>query len=312
MPYDWAQQYETHSCMSFLTSILSRVSDNVRGAMAFGVGAACLVSNDTMVKLASADLPIGQLIFVRGLFAVGLVVAVCAWMGVLKDYRRMAERPVMGRAIVNTFAMFAYIAALIHLPIANVSAITQAIPLAITAASALILKEVVGIRRWTAIAVGFAGVLIIIRPGSGDFNLYAFCALLAVAFVTIRDLLTRTANSETLSILITLASAIAVLIASGVYSLFETWAPIDARTMLMLAAAAAFLMMGIQMLIVGVRSGDLSVIVPFRYLLVVWAMLSGFLVWGEFPDGWALAGIALVVGSGIYTVRREALLKRGS
>ena len=109
--------------------------------------------------------------------------------------------------------------------------------------------------------------------------------------------------------MITLASAIAVLIAAGVYSLFEDWAPIDAKTMIMLAAAAAFLMLGIQMLIVGVRTGELSVVVPFRYLLVVWAMLSGYLVWGEFPDSWALAGIALVVGSGIYTVRREAMLK---
>ncbi len=288
----------------------SSPANNLRGALAFAFGAACLVANDTMVKLASADLPIGQLIFVRGWFAVGFVLAACAWMGVLGQYRRMAERPVMGRAIVNTFAMFAYIAALIHLPIANVSAITQAIPLAITAASALFLREAVGRRRWTAIAVGFVGVLIIIRPGAAGFNIWAGCALLAVAFVTIRDLLTRTANTDTPSVLITLASGMAVLVASGIYSMFEVWAPINGKTLLMLAAAGALIMLGIQMMIVGVRSGEISVVVPFRYLLVVWAMLSGYLVWGEFPDGWALAGIALVVGSGIYTVRREARLNR--
>ncbi|NNF78685.1 MAG: DMT family transporter [Rhizobiales bacterium] len=284
-------------------------SRNLRGAGAFGIGTACLVANDTIVKLASVDLPIGQLIFVRGCFAVGLVLAVCAWMGVLGQYKRMAEPAVVGRAVVNTFAMFAYIAALIHMPIANVSAITQAIPLALTAASAVILGEKVRARRWSAVAVGFLGVLIIIRPGTGAFNLFAFSALLAVVFVTARDLLTRSTNTNTPSILITLASALAVMFASGAYSLFESWAPLETRTLVMLAVAAAFLMLGIHMLIVGVRIAELSVVVPFRYLLVVWAMLSGYLVWGEFPDSWALFGIALIVGSGIYTVRREASLK---
>ena len=283
---------------------------NLKGALAFALGAACLVSNDTMVKLASTDLPIGQLIFVRSWFAVAFVLVVCAGMGALAQYRRMMEPPVIGRAVVNTFAMFAYVAALIHMPIANVSAITQAIPLAITAASAVLLSEKVRMRRWSAIAVGFLGVLIIIRPGSGDFNIYALSALAAVVFVTARDLLTRVTSSDTPSIIITLTSAIAVMVVSGVYSSFETWAPLDGRTLIMLAAAAAFLMLGIHLLIVGVRSGELSVVVPFRYMLVVWAMLSGYLVWGEFPDALALCGIALVVGSGIYTVRREASLKR--
>ncbi len=282
---------------------------NLHGAAAFALGTAALVANDTIVKLASVDMPIGQLIFARAWFAEGFVFLVCAFMGVLQQYKRMAEPAVLGRAVVNTFAMFAYVAALIHMPIANVSAITQAIPLSLTAASALILGEKVRARRWTAVAIGFLGVLIVIRPGTGEFNIFAFSALLAVVFVTARDLLTRSTNTDTPSILITLASALAVLFASGVYSLFETWAPLDTYTLMMLAVAAAFLMLGIHMLIVGVRIAELSMVVPFRYLLVVWAMLSGYLVWGEFPDHWALCGIALIVGSGIYTVRREASLK---
>lgn len=252
---------------------------NLHGAGAYALGTACLVANDTIVKLASVDLPIGQLIFVRSWFAVCLVLAVCAWTGVLGQCRRMAEPAVLGRAVMNTFSMFAYIIALIHMPIANVSAITQAIPLALTAASALILGEKVGARRWSAVVVGFLGVLIIIRPGTGAFNLFALSALLAVVFVTARDLLTRSVNTGTPSILITLASALAVLVASGAYSLFETWAPLEIRALLMLAVAAGFIMLGIHMLIVGVRIAELSVVVPFRYLLVVWAMLSGYMVW---------------------------------
>lgn len=282
---------------------------NLHGAAAFAIATACLVTSDTIVKLNSVEMPIGQLIFVRGVFAVAFGVLACAGMGVLDQYRRMAEPAVAGRAVLNTFSMVAYIAALIHMPIANVSAITQAIPLSLTAASALILREKVGIRRWSAVAVGFLGVLIIVRPGSEAFNVYAFCALLAVVFVTARDLMTRSANTSTPSILITLASALAVTAAAGVYSLFETWTPLEGVHLVMLAAAAAFLMLGIHLLIVGVRIAELSVVVPFRYLLVVWAMLSGYLVWGEFPDAWALLGIALIVASGIYTVRREARVK---
>ena len=296
--------------MSALSDTGARSTRNLQGAGAFILGTACLVANDTIVKLSSAQLPIGQLIFVRGVFAVMFVVAACAWMGVLGQYKRMAEPHVLGRAVVNMLSMVAYIAALIHMPIANVSAITQAIPLSLTAASAVILKEKVGVRRWTAVAIGFVGVLIIIRPGSSAFNVFAFSALLAVVFVTARDLLTRSANSDTPSIIITMASALVVTVASGAYSLTETWAPLDGMTLALLAAAAAFIMIGIHLLIVGVRIAELAVVVPFRYLLVVWAMLSGYLVWGEFPDFWALCGIALIVGSGIYTVRREASLKR--
>lgn len=283
---------------------------NLHGAAAFAVATACLVTSDTIVKLNSVEMPIGQLIFVRGVFAVAFCAVACVWMGVLDQYKRMSEPAVAGRAVLNTFSMVAYIAALIHMPIANVSAITQAIPLALTAASALILGEKVGVRRWSAVTVGFVGVLIIVRPGSEAFNIYAFSALLAVVFVAARDLMTRSANTSTPSILITLASAITVTVAAGVYSLFETWAPLNAGNLSMLAAAAAFLMLGVHLLIVGVRIAELSVVVPFRYLLVVWAMLSGYLVWGEFPDHWALVGIALIVGSGIYTVRREARLKQ--
>ncbi|MEM7427819.1 MAG: DMT family transporter, partial [Pseudomonadota bacterium] len=127
-----------------------------------------------------------------------------------------------------------------------------------------------------------------------------------------RDLITKSVSADVPSIMITLASSIAVLIFAGAWSATEIWAPITAGSVAVLCLSAAFLSAGIHLLIVGVRTGELSVVAPFRYLLVVWAMISGYLVWDELPDGWALMGIALVVGSGIYTIRREARLGRAS
>lgn len=286
------------------------LSANLRGALCFIFGTAFLVTNDTLVKLQSAEMPIGQLIFVRGWFAVAFTLLACWWLGVLDHLKDLANRAVMARAGVNAVSMFTYMAALIHMPIANVATIMQVIPLALTAASALLLAERVGVRRWTAVAVGFIGVLIVIRPGPEGFNVWALSALLTVGLVVTRDLITRSVSAGIPSILITLASSIAVLVSAGVYSAAEEWAPLTLSNVSVLVASAGFLTIGIHLLIVAVRIGELSVVVPFRYLLVVWAMISGYLVWDELPDGWALFGIALVVGSGIYTVRREAKVRK--
>ncbi|MEM7429275.1 MAG: EamA family transporter, partial [Pseudomonadota bacterium] len=171
-----------------MTPPVAELPSNLRGALCFVFGTALLVTNDTLVKLLSAEMPIGQLIFVRGWFAVGFTLAACWWLGVLGRWRGLGDKAVLARAGVNTFSMFTYMAALIHMPIANVAAITQAIPLALTAASALLLAERVGPRRWTAVAIGFAGVLFVIRPGGQNFNVWALSALLTVALIVVRDL----------------------------------------------------------------------------------------------------------------------------
>jgi drug/metabolite transporter (DMT)-like permease len=284
-------------------------SGNLRAAATFVGGTACLIVNDVLVKLAGSGLPIGQLIFVRGLFAILLVYAVCVVAGVHKQAARMSEPMVMGRAIVNMLAMFAYISALLNMPIANVSAIMQIVPLTLTVLAAILLKEKVGIRRWAAIAVGFFGVLLVVKPGAGGFNFYASIALIGVLLVTVRDLLTRMANSGIPSLLITLATAVAVTVGSGIVSMFEIWQPLDLMTIAMLAIAAAFLMAGIHLIVVATRTGELSVIAPFRYSFILWALLAGYFIWGEFPDNWAIAGIALITASGAYTLHRETLTR---
>ncbi|MGI9483084.1 MAG: DMT family transporter [Hyphomicrobiales bacterium] len=285
------------------------LSGNVKGAIAFVGGTASLIINDTLVKIAGTGLPLGQLIFVRGLFAVAFVYAVVIYSGLGKQMGQMKQPIVISRSVVNMFAMFAYISTLLNMPIANVSAIMQTVPLALTAAAAIVLGEQVGIRRWMAIIVGLAGVLLVVKPGAGDFNIYVLTASAAVFLVTLRDLLTRMTKSDVPSLIITLATAIAVTVGSGVLTLFEDWQPMTAGTVLTLAAAAAFLMLGLHLIVVAVRAGELSVIAPFRYFFIIWALLAGYLVWGEFPDSYAISGIVLITVAGAYTMWRETRVR---
>ncbi|MGI9370933.1 MAG: DMT family transporter, partial [Hyphomicrobiales bacterium] len=159
---------------------------------------------------------------------------------------------------------------------------------------------------WLAISLGLCGALLIVKPGAGSLNPYMLVALVAVFLVAARDLLTRMTRSDMPSLLITLATAIAVLVGSGVVSLFETWQPISWQTIAILATAAAFLMGGMHLMVIATRVGELSVTAPFRYCFILWALFTGYIFWGELPDHYGFAGIALITLSGIYALKREA------
>lgn len=192
------------------------------------------------------------------------------------------------------------------LPLANVSAVLQALPLAVTMGAALFLAEPVGWRRWLAILSGFGGVMIIIRPGFEGFNAYALLALVTVTFCAVRDLATRRIPDEIPSLLVSVTTAIAVTIGGGVLIVpFGGWTPVEAGEVGLLFAAAVLLLFGYQFIIMSMREGDISFVAPFRYTALLWAILLGFLIFGDVPDAAMIAGSMIVVGSGLYTLYRE-------
>src|SRR5262249_16851238 len=147
--------------------------------------------NDALLKLVSTKLPLGEILFFRGVFATLLMSALLVGFGLHRQLADLLAWPVFWRTVAEIAAAFLYILALIHMPIATINAMLEVVPLGITAAGALFLGETVGWRRWTAIAVGFAGVLIIVRPGLGGFDLWAMLALGSMLFITLRDMSTR-------------------------------------------------------------------------------------------------------------------------
>jgi drug/metabolite transporter (DMT)-like permease len=238
---------------------------NRRGILAMAAGMASFVTNDSLVKYVSQSLPAAELIFLRGVFATVLLLAICAGMGVLPLLPRLADRKVLLRAAFDSFATVTYLVSLFHLPIGNATAINMATPLFITLFAVVAFHEKVGPARWLAIATGFTGVLLVVQPAGAAFNAYALLCLGGTLLHASRDLMTRMIDRSIPSILITLSTATAVTLLSAVWSLFSEWHAPNARQLALLAAASVFLSGGYFLLTVSMRAGEMSVIAPFRY-----------------------------------------------
>lgn len=282
------------------------LSENARGALYMAGSMAAFTLNDTAMKAVTQSLPLFQAIFLRGvlvtlgLWALGHALGALRWHLPRRDRIAIAIRSVAELGATATF-----LAALVHMPLANLSAILQALPLAVTLAAAVFLKETIGWRRMSAILVGFAGVLIIIRPGPDGFEIWSLLGLASVGFVVVRDLSTRFLSREVPSVNVAIWAAAAVMAMGGIVTAGQGWQPMTGHELLLVATAAFFLLFGYMFSVMVMRVGDISVIAPFRYTALLWAILLGWLFFGNFPDGLTLLGAALVVASGIFTLWRE-------
>jgi drug/metabolite transporter (DMT)-like permease len=278
---------------------------NRRGILAMAAGMACFIANDTLVKYVSQTLPAAQLIFIRGVFATALVLAIAHGTGATRQLAPLRDKRVVIRALLDALATFVYLVSLFHMPIANATAINMATPLFITLFAIVAFGERVGPGRWLAIATGFAGVLLVVQPSGAAFNAYSVLCLGGTLLHASRDLMTRTISRRIPSLLITLSTAIAVTSLSGAWSLFVAWKPMDAVHLLQLAGAGVFLSGGYYLLTVSMRAGEMSVVAPFRYTGLLFALFFGYVVWGDVPNALAWGGIALLVAAGLYVLHSE-------
>ena len=287
------------------------LSDNARGALMMAASMAAFTLNDTLMKLVSADLPLFQAMFLRGVLTT-LAFLLIAWrMGALAVTVGARDRGlIVWRVLAEAGAAFFFLTALFNMPLANVTAILQALPLTITLAAALFLGERVGWRRLMAIAVGFVGVMLIVRPDADGFDRFAIMALIAVGFVTLRDLLTRRMSASVPSMTVALATAGGVTLFALIGGLAEDWARPSSANLLALSGATVFIIGAYLLSVMAVRVGELGFVSPFRYTGLIWALVLGLVVFGDWPDGVTLAGAALVVATGLFTLYREHRLAR--
>jgi drug/metabolite transporter (DMT)-like permease len=284
--------------------------NNRRGIVAMLLAMSFFIANDSLLKLASATLPPGQIMAVRGFFATAIALSIVAGTGQLKSLTKLASPFGMLRGCLEAVVAFLLISSLPHLPIAIITAIVQSTPLIMTLAMVMLGLERVRWRRWSAIVVGFLGVLVIVRPGPAGLNIYAFLALAAAVLVAGRDLATRFVPADVPSTVVALASTAAVGIAGVLVGFGETWPPLGTRELSYILGAAVLVTLGNLFNIIAFRDTDVSVVAPFRYSVILWAILSGLVIFGELPDPTAFVGIALIVASGVYTIHREQVRQR--
>ncbi len=287
------------------------LSDNTKGALLMMASMAAFTFNDTLVKMTAGALPLFQLIFLRGVLS-SLFIGLLAWrLGGVRLRLPARDIGLIGlRTAAEIGAAYFFITALLNMPIANATAILQVLPLTVALAAALFFGEPLGWRRMLAIAIGFTGMLMIVRPGTEGFTIWSVYALIAVVCVTVRDLSTRRMSPAVPSMTVTLAASFGVTLFFGLASLGIDWAPVTPRLAALIGGAAVFILGGYTFSVLVMRVGEVSFIAPFRYTGLLWALLLGLIVFGEWPTALTLAGAALVVATGVFTLVREGRLAR--
>ncbi|MCV6826057.1 MULTISPECIES: DMT family transporter [Halocynthiibacter] len=284
--------------------------ENLQGVGMMTASMAGFAINDAFMKLVLENVPFYQAIVLRGLAVTFMLVLIGLYLRKL-DFRlsRRDGKLVLWRCVGEVGATYFFITALIHMPIANVTAVLQSLPLTVTLAGAVFMKEPLGWRRFSAIVAGFMGVLLIVRPGA-DFDVYALYALGAVACVTLRDLSSRRLPGHISTWTVSVFAAISVTLFGLVGSLFEPWEPVSASSFGLLAGATLCLIGAYVFSVSSMRTGTLAVVTPFRYTGILWAIILGVVVFGDWPDTLTIIGIIIVVGSGLVTLYREQVMLR--
>lgn len=286
------------------------MTPNVKGALLMIGSMAAFTVNDTLVKAAGQEVPLFQLVALRGLLATILVFALARHLGALHlRFGRHDRWLVAFRCVAELSATFFFLTALMHMPLANVTAVLQALPLTVTLGASLFFSEQIGWRRIMAIALGFAGMLLIVRPGPDGFSIYAMYALIAVICVTARDLITRRMSPEVPSMVVTLATSLTITTGAAIASVFQGWVPMTAGSGMLIASAAVFVLLGYLFSVMVMRVGEVSFVAPFRYSSLIWALGLGWAVFGDWPDRITMLGAALVVTAGLFTLFRERALQ---
>lgn len=280
---------------------------NRRGIVCMMTGVAFFVCGDACMKFATKTLTIGQSIALRSAITVAVLLAILAARSGLAPLRHAFAPAVALRSGIEALVVGMFITALTLLGLGEVTVINQTAPLIITALAALLYKEKVGWRRWLATVIGFSGVVAVARPSTSGISWPVLLALCTAFMVAVRDLVTRRIPSHVPTEVVAFSTALFALPMGLALAALagEAWRWPDGRETGLAAAAAFFANMGNLFVIAAFRGGEISVVSPFRYVVVIYALTLGYVLFGEVPDLQSLAGVVLIVGSGLYTLHRE-------
>lgn len=266
----------------------------------------CFAWMDALSKILAQSYPVPQIVWVRFLIFAALALAFSGGRGLRAHIRSAHPWLQCARALILVTEIGLIVLALRSLPVADLHAIFAVTPLLVTALSVPVLGETVGARRWAAVALGFVGMLVILRPGLGVMAPGALIVLVASAMFAFYVLLTRlvaaTDGPQTSTLYLAVVGALALTLVGPIH-----WQPMTGGAWLMLLLLGLFSSLGHFLLILALKLAPASVVQPFTYSMILWATLVGHVVFGDFPDGPTLAGAAIIVASGLYAFHRERL-----
>lgn len=281
------------------------LSANGRGIILMVLASGAFVTNDALFKLASADLPVFQAMFLRGVAAsiwclpLVLITRTASKMGMI------VNRWAMLRNLFEIAAVFCFLNALVRLPIADITAMVQLAPMILMVGAAAIFRERLAPIKIVLILAGFTGAILIAQPQAGAISPFLLLGLVAAIGVAGRDLVARMVPAEMPGAVVAYGAVIMVMLASLAASvLFEDWVTPPAHALAYLAGSGLFLMFGQLFIFLTFRAAPVGVVAPFLYSAMLWALLTGLVFFGELPNLLALAGMGLILASGVLLVLR--------
>ncbi|RUU74415.1 MULTISPECIES: DMT family transporter [unclassified Mesorhizobium] len=284
---------------------------SIRGPLFMIVSTGSYLVNDTMMKLATAGLPSYEVLFLRGAAAALWGFPLLFALGYGKQIPLIFDKRVLSRNMLELAAILCYVVALANMQIADSTALGQITPLLMLVGSSILFGERIGGRRMALIGLGFVGALMVAQPTMQGISVYALLALGNATFAAARDLAGRRVAAEVPGMIVAISAVVVVLIGAGAAHLVsERWVMPGAHHLLLMAGAGFFLIFGHFFIFMAYRIGPTSAVAPFYYCFTVWAVISGLLVFGQFPNALAICGILLVVGSGLTIVSLDQRQRR--
>ncbi|TIT30877.1 MAG: DMT family transporter [Mesorhizobium sp.] len=283
----------------------------IRGPLFMIVSTGSYLVNDTMMKLATAGLPSYEVLFLRGAAATLWGFPLLFALGYGKQVPLIFDKRVLGRNLLELAAILCYVVALANMQIADSTALGQITPLLMLVGSSILFGERIGGQRMALIGLGFIGALMVAQPTMQGISVYALLALGNATFAAARDLAGRKITAEVPGMIVAISAVVVVVIGAGVAHLVsERWVAPEAHHLLLMAGAGFFLIFGHFFIFMAYRVGPTGAVAPFYYCFTVWAVISGLLVFGQFPNALAVCGILLVVCSGLTIVSLDQRKRR--
>jgi drug/metabolite transporter (DMT)-like permease len=285
-------------------------TENLRGIMLMVVARLVFAGSDTFTKLASEGLPASEVVVLRNAISLPIVCFMAWRLGGLRHLGAFGDRVVLSRSVLEGIGTLAFVAALPYVMLGQSSVILLTVPIILVALSAALYKEEVGWRRWTAILIGFVGVVMVAGPFGGRPTYYLLLTQFTAVAWAFRDLVTSRIVGRIPSVTVALINTVVVGLLAVPGALWQDWRGFGTQEALYLLGSGILVAFANFLYIDALRTGAIAVVAPFRYTTALWATIAGFIVWGDIPDYLGVIGTLFIIGSGLYTFYRELELAK--